>query len=177
MVRATNRTHNTGWWVRSKCPKCSKLLVTPHGNHKASILLVGEFPGYEEIREGVPFCGRTGDVLKSEMMRLGLQFNACRVTNLWQHAPDETTCDLRWHLDQLVKEFKGKSHVLLMGSDVVSALLGKAVSNYAGLKVRIPEFKNIHFWVSPNPAVVFHGPLGELRLSLERFAQDVQHNY
>lgn len=163
--------------IRAKCHKCGKLLVTPYGNPKSNILLVGEFPGYEEIREGVPFCGRTGEVLKSELMRVGIQLGNCRVTNLWQHAADDKTCDLNWHLDQLVKEFKGKSHALLMGSDVVSALLGKAVSNYSGLQVKIPEFKSTKFWVSPNPAIVFHGPLGELRLSIERFAADVQHNH
>lgn len=159
---------------RTPCPKCHKMLVMPRGPEKAKLLLIGEFPGYEEIRQGFPFVGNSGEILRSELLRAGLAMNDCRLTNLWLHDKDEKNCDMAWHLDRMVKEFKGRTHILLMGSDVVSALLGESVSNRAGLPVKIPEFPKIRFWVSPNPAVVFHGPVGDFRMSIERFVKDAK---
>src|SRR3990167_6592865 len=160
---------------RNKCPKCGKLLIQPVGNPKSKILLVGDFPGFEEVRQGVCFVGRSGEVLQSELGRNGLQFRDCRMTNLWQHAEDEKECDITWHINQLVKEFKGKTHVLLMGSSAVRTVVGEKKINYAGTRLTLPDFKGIRIWASPNPTSVFHSPVGEFRISLERFVQDALH--
>ena len=162
--------------MRSKCPHCGKFLVDSGGSPDAKWMIVGEFGSWEEIREGLPFVGRTGDVLSAELGRLGLPLSSFRLTNLWQHAKDEKECKLEWHVDQLAKELKGRTHVLLCGSDVVKALMGNKakVSNYSGTRITLPDFKGVRFWVSPNPAIVFHSPIGELRLSLERFAKDLK---
>jgi uracil-DNA glycosylase family 4 len=159
---------------REKCPRCGKLLIAPAGPPSSKILLVGEFPGVEEIKQGRPFIGKTGDVLRAELLRVGLTLPELRQTNLWQHAKDEKGCDLNFHLDRMVKEFEGKTHVLLMGSDVTQALLGEKVSAHSGLMVKIRPYKDIHFWVSPNPAIAFKSPIGEMRLAMTRFAEDVQ---
>jgi uracil-DNA glycosylase len=161
--------------MNNTCPKCKHVIVPPYGNLKSTVLLVGEFPGYEELMQGIPFVGKTGQVLHEELGRAGLpmQAQSMRMTNLWLHGKDEKACDLHWHLDQLVKEFKGKTHVLLMGSDTISAILGSKVSELSGLRITIPEFKTIRFWIAPNPAIVFHSPVGEFRLAIERFVHDV----
>lgn len=159
---------------REACPHCGRMLIDAAGPKEAKILLVGEFPGYEEVRQGRPFVGRTGEVLQQELARQGLQLQQCRYTNLWQHDKAEKACDPDWHLDQLTREFQGRSHVLLMGSDVTTAILGGKVMEYAGTRITLPAFKDIRFWVSPNPAIVFNAPLGELRLAIERFAKDTR---
>lgn len=159
--------------MRTPCKKCGKLLVPAAGPVKSKILLVGEFPGFEEVRQGIPFVGRTGEVLDNELRRAGLQMRNCRVTNLWLHDRDEE-CDPKWHLNQLVKEFKGRTHVLLMGSELISALLGNHVMDYSGCHITVPEFKGVRFWVSPNPAIVFHSSVGEVRLAVTRFVEDVR---
>lgn len=159
---------------RSKCSKCGKLFVQNGGNPRSRYLLVGEFPGYEEVIQGVPFVGRAGDVLKSELMLAGMQINEFQLTNLWQHERDEKNCDVTLHLDRLTKLFKGKTHVLLMGSEVASVLLGRGVSDLSGTRIQLPVYKSIRFWVSPNPAVVFHTPVGDLRLSIKRFVDDIR---
>jgi uracil-DNA glycosylase family 4 len=157
--------------MRQVCAHCGKQLVEPNGNPRSPILLVGEQPGLDEIKRGICFVGRTGEVLQQELARQGIQVMTCRLTNLWLHAKDEKGCDPRWHLDQLVREFTGRSHVLLMGSEVTSAILGTKSAALAGLQVKVPDFPKIKFFVSPNPAVVFRSPIGDLRLSVERFAQ------
>jgi DNA polymerase len=159
---------------RAICPNCGHLLISSTGNIKSPILLVGEFPGVEEIKQGRAFVGRTGEVLQTELARQGIQMATCYLTNLWQHVKNEKGCDVRWHLDQLMKEFPTRTHILLMGSDVSQAILGSKVMALSGLRVEVPDFKKIHVWVSPNPAVVFRSPIGELRLALERFCADIR---
>ncbi len=170
---------------REKCPLCGRSLIRQAGLASSKILLVGEFPGKDEIIKGVPFIGKTGEVLRAELLRVGLILPELRQTNLWQHAkspvkskdlkakPKEGECDLDWHVDKMVKEFEGKTHVLLMGSDVTQALLGEKVMSHAGLRVKVPGYESTHFWVSPNPAIAFKSPIGEMRLAFKRFAEDV----
>jgi len=186
--------------IRKQCSVCAKLLINPIGNPASSFLLVGDFPGYVETIQGVPFAFRNvhnprdsnkaGDVLKVELTRVGIMMNQVLITNLWQHQKDwkvETTigakgkekkqkveaCPLAFHLDELVRLFEGKTHVLLMGSEVTEALLGIKTERVSGTQVRIAEFSKIHFWVSPNPSLVFNQPIGEWRLALKRFSEDV----
>lgn len=170
---------------QNRCPKCGKLLIAPYGNPTSPYLLVGDFPGYQETVQSIPFAfrkpqqgyrqesPRSGDVLKDELNRVGINFNMCLLTNLWQHQKDEKECDINLHLDQLVTMFRDRTHVLLMGSEVTQALLGVKVNMVSGLQVPFPGFKKIHFWVSPNPALAMSQPIGELRLAFQRFSEDV----
>lgn len=166
---------------RSRCEKCGKLLISPIGHPQSPHLLVGEFPGYHENIQNTPFAFRqkptqtlAGDILKDELTRVGIMFNTLYLTTLWQHPKDEKECDVRLHLDKLVKLFTGRTHVLLMGSEVTQALLGAKVNEVSGLRVEVPTFKKIHFWVSPNPALVHSQPIGEFRLALKRFSEDIK---
>jgi uracil-DNA glycosylase len=167
-----------------RCPKCGKILVAPFGNPASPYLAVGDFPGYQETIQNVPFAfrkpngyrmesPRSGDVLKDELTRVGLSLNQFLLTNLWQHQKDEKGCDLNLHLNQLVRLFKDRTHVLLMGSEVTQALLGVKVNAVSGLQVEVPGFKKVHFWASPNPALAMSQPIGELRLAFTRFADDI----
>src|SRR5574340_853718 len=123
--------------MRPTCPQCkNKQLVEPAGPAKSPILLVGEFPGSQEIIQGVPFVGESGKILAAELMRVGIQLAQCRVTNLWQHAKDEKGCDVQWHQNMMAKEFKGRKFVLLMGSDLAKILFEKGVMDLSGLEMK-----------------------------------------
>ena len=131
----------------SRCPKCGKILITPFGNPQSPYLLVGDFPGYQETKQSVPFTfrqkqneTRSGDILRDELNRVGVALNSCLLTNLWQHAKDEKGCDLALHVDQLTSLFPQRTHILLMGSDVTQALLGVKFNIVSGLQVEVPGF-------------------------------------
>lgn len=166
----------------TRCPKCGKLLIDPFGNPGASLLLVGDFPGYHETKQGSPITfrskateTRSGDILKDELNRVGITLNSALVTNLWRHQKDEKECNVALHLDPLVNLFKDRTHVLLMGSDVTMALLGQKFNVVSGLNVTVKGFPKVRFWVSPNPSLLLGGqPIGELRLAFSRFAEDVK---
>jgi len=178
---------------RQRCEKCGLLLISPVGNPGSPYLLVGDFPGYLETIQGLPYAFRqkptqtfSGDILRSELTRLGIMLPSVLVTNLWQHEKAVViemigkkkrkvpACPPEWHLNNLVALFKDRTHILLMGSEVTQALIGEKVSNVSGLKVKISGFPKVHFWVSPNPALAYSQPIGELRLAFKRFAEDIQ---
>jgi uracil-DNA glycosylase family 4 len=182
--------HNKG----TRCPKCGKLLIPPFGNPQSPYLLVGDFPGYQETVQGVPFTfrrrpteTRSGDILQAELNRVGISLNTVLLTNLWMHQPGMIevqegkkkkkveACPMAFHLDQLTSLFSGRTHVLLMGSKVVPALTGQSLDAVSGLRVEVHPFKKVHFWVGPNPSTLLGGqPIGELRLAFGRFAEDVR---
>lgn len=156
---------------RERCPNCGKLLVDPFGNQSSAYLIAGEFPGYEELRMGTPFCGKAGEILQAELARAGLSVANFRITNLWLHAMNEKECDMAWHLDHLTKEMKGKKAVLLMGSELSKVFFHRGIMEMSGLEVKNEAFPKTRFMMSPNPALLFHGPVGEFRLAVSRFAE------
>jgi hypothetical protein len=61
--------------------------------------------------------------------------------------------------------------ILFMGSELTRFFLDSTVMDWAGLEVKSPLFpRSVKFvMISPNPAFARHQPLGELRLSIEKF--------
>ena len=160
--------------TRQACPICSNLLVLPVGLKDASILLVGEYPGVEEVKSGFCWVGRGGEVLRSELARVGIQYEQCRATNLWLHAPSKGDEEYRWHMEQMLTEVQGKKFVLLMGSDVCKALLNEAVSDVSGLIVNSPYLpKDVTAIACKNPALVLRKgtTVGEVRQAMKVFGE------
>jgi uracil-DNA glycosylase family 4 len=57
-------------------------LVFGDGNPKAAIMLVGEAPGADEDREGVPFVGRAGQLLDKMLAAIGLDRSKVYIANV-----------------------------------------------------------------------------------------------
>ena len=82
------------------CPLCSTRtnLVFSDGNPEANIMLIGEAPGADEDRLGVPFVGRAGKLLDEFFKKAGIDRQKdiyicntlkCRPPNNRKHEPDE----------------------------------------------------------------------------------------
>lgn len=63
--------------------------VLGHGPAPARIMLVGEFPGEWEEREGRPFCGSAGAELNRMLSEAGIPRNECYVTYVSKYRPAE----------------------------------------------------------------------------------------
>jgi uracil-DNA glycosylase family 4 len=57
-------------------------LVFADGNPQARIMFVGEAPGREEDIEGLPFVGRSGQLLNRMMAAIGLDRNSAYIANV-----------------------------------------------------------------------------------------------
>ena len=60
----------------------AKNLVFADGNPKARVMFVGEAPGADEDREGLPFVGRSGKLLDRMMAAIGLDRTSAYIANI-----------------------------------------------------------------------------------------------
>jgi DNA polymerase len=60
----------------------AKNLVFADGNPEARVMFVGEAPGAEEDREGLPFVGRSGQLLDRMMAAIGLDRSSAYIANI-----------------------------------------------------------------------------------------------
>jgi len=60
----------------------AKNLVFADGNPKARVMFVGEAPGADEDREGLPFVGRSGKLLDRMMAAIGLDRSSAYIANI-----------------------------------------------------------------------------------------------
>ena len=111
-----------------KCTACplwkNTTLAVPGDGHKdAKIMFVGEAPGEEEDRQGLPFVGRSGKCLDKMFTLAGLDRKEVFITNTVKHRPSKNrapkateikTCKELW-LDQQIEILKPKLIVVLGG--------------------------------------------------------------
>jgi uracil-DNA glycosylase len=76
------------------CTKCrlhekARNPVPGHGNINTEILFIGEGPGENEDRQGLPFVGRSGQYLDYLLNLIGLKRDQVFITNVVKHRPPE----------------------------------------------------------------------------------------
>ena len=147
------------------------------GSPTADLLFIGEGPGAEEDRQGLPFVGRSGQLLDRLMLEeMGLTRDQCYITNVVKcrppnnrdPRPDEIAA-CRPYLDRqldlidprVVVSLGRFSSQLLLDSDVgITRLRGKEYPFRNG--VLVPTF---------HPAAVLRGggePMAQMRADLVR---------
>ena len=78
----------------SKCTKCPlhetrTKTVFGAGNADADLMFVGEAPGAEEDRQGLPFVGRAGQLLNELLVEIGLSREEVFICNVLKSRPPE----------------------------------------------------------------------------------------
>ncbi len=120
-----------------KCCKCPELcrsrsqVVFGSGNKKVDVLLIGEAPGEQEDRQGVPFCGMSGKVLDELLASIDLLRDDIFITNTILCHPEnnrnpdkEEVENCRDRLDQLIKLMQPKV-IVTIGNFATQRILGK----------------------------------------------------
>lgn len=62
-------------------------LVFGTGNTETKILCIGEGPGFNEDKEGIPFVGQAGKLLDKFLLVAGIERNKVFITNIVHHRP------------------------------------------------------------------------------------------
>jgi len=158
---------------KSVCPICLEKTVRPYGYSK-DILVIGEFPGKEEIAWGKPFTGNTGQIFRKELAYLGVDLLQVRLTNLWLHIPNKREDCFNYSRDICLEEAKDKKAILLIGSDTVSYFTGYNVTSVNGLQVDSPILSAPIIYAMFNPAITFHKTVGEVRFALKSFVDKLK---
>lgn len=110
--------------------KTAKQLVFAAGNPQARVMFVGEAPGREEDLEGLPFVGRSGQLLDRIMAAIGLDRASAYIANVvpWRPpgnrtpTPQETQICLPFTLRQI--ELADPDILVCLGGPSAQTLLG-----------------------------------------------------
>lgn len=157
------------------CPICGKHSVRPNGRTSADVLLVLGEPDDEDLRLGYPFSGQSGEILKAELGRVGIQMEACRAVCIYSHP--HAVGDSMMCIDRSVEDFgaemKNRRGILLFGAQA-SKFFGYEINDVSGLIIK-PELlpEDVIVVVAPHPGMLKHTPVGEMRLALKIFKEAV----
>ena len=120
--------------------KSSTNIVFSDGNPDAKIMIVGEGPGANEDLEGVPFIGRTGELLNKMLLSINLDRDNVYISNVVNYRPPEnrnpTEEEIARYLPYLIKhvEIINPKILILLGSTALNTIIGndKVISDARG---------------------------------------------
>jgi len=110
--------------------KNSTNIVFSDGNPNAKIMIIGEGPGANEDLEGVPFIGRTGELLDKMLLSINLDRDNIYITNVVNYRPPEnrnpTEEEIARYLPYLTKhiEIINPKILILLGGAALNAIIG-----------------------------------------------------
>jgi uracil-DNA glycosylase family 4 len=120
--------------------KNSTNIVFSDGNPNAKIMIIGEGPGANEDLEGVPFIGKTGDLLDKMLLSVNLNRDNVYITNVVNYRPPEnrspTKEEITRYLPYLTRhiEIIDPKILILLGSAALNAIIGgdQVISKFRG---------------------------------------------
>ncbi len=104
-------------------------LVFSDGNPNSRVMIIGEGPGANEDKEGLPFVGRAGQLLDKMLRAINLSRDTVYITNVVNYRPPEnrkpTEVEVERYLPFLKKhiEIIKPKILLLLGSTAMNAIL------------------------------------------------------
>ena len=142
-------------------------LVFSDGNPNAKIMIIGEGPGANEDKEGIPFVGRAGQLLDKMLNAINLSRDSVYITNVVNFRPPDnrkpTDKEINRYLPFLMKHIKliKPKILLLLGSTAMNAVLKNenVISKTRG-KWFVEEIEDckLNILVSFHPAYLLRQP-------------------
>ena len=108
-------------------------MVFSDGNPKSKIMLIGEAPGANEDKEGLPFVGRAGALLDKMLAAINLDRKKVYISNIINFRPPNnrrpTDEEIQRYLPFISKhiEIINPKILVLLGSTAMNALIGNEV--------------------------------------------------
>jgi uracil-DNA glycosylase family 4 len=159
------------------CPLKNRPCVPGYGPAKADIVIVGEAPGKEEVKEGVPFVGRSGALLDAILFEQGINPDEIYFTNVLLCHPEgnktPTTSQAKACRSRLIEEIKSRSpnKVIAVGAIAAKTLLqSKDGIKHLRLNPQYSEELNAEIIPTYHPAAALRDPdkAPSIRKDIER---------
>ena len=154
----------------AQCKQCAELVanrtqtVFGVGNPYAELVFLGEAPGADEDKQGVPFVGRAGKLL-TDMIEKGMKLKRddvyicnilrCRPPGNRNPEPDEATC-CRSFLDATLQVIRPK-YLCCLGAVAATNLLHSA-ETIGRLRGRVLDYQGIKVVCTYHPAYLLRNP-------------------
>lgn len=178
-------------------PLISTKKIKPSGPEGSPILVVGEFPNYDDDVNGIPFSptGDVGDLLNNSLGRINLSREDVRITNVCNYRPANNKFDYLLNSPQLaegvkevheyIKQYKNQiKFVILLGAKPLEYIGRKyGIENWSGSVIQL---EGINYFANYHPSyIVRNRPLfpiySEYFRKLERYIREgykkPYHNY
>ena len=152
------------------CQRCElhcsrKQTVFGRGNPEARLMIIGEAPGAEEDRQGLPFVGRAGQLLDKIIVGVGLKAEDVYIANVLKCRPpnnrDPYPAEMAECGDYLQQQVAlvAPKFILALGRIAAHYLLGVStpLSRLRGQSYVFGQTQ-IPLWVSYHPAYLLRNP-------------------
>lgn len=130
------------------CKKCDlwKTRTKPvigEGSEDANIIFIGEAPGYNEDRQGLPFVGKAGGILDQSLDSIGLQRQDVYIANILKCRPPKNRNPLKSEVD-ICTGYLNKQIELIQPEVIIP--LGNFATSYIFEKfgLKYDKISNVH---------------------------------
>ncbi len=155
--------HDLGDCQRCKLAPTRANIVFGSGNPNADLMFVGEAPGSEEDRQGLPFVGRAGQLLTKIIESIGLERDDVYICNVLKCRPpgnrnpepeEVDTCSpfLKRQLEAVRPKI-----VCCLGAFAAQTMLGMKVP-ISKLRGRFHNIDGVRFIATFHPAYLLRNP-------------------
>ncbi len=143
-------------------------MVFATGNPEADLMLVGEAPGYEEERRGLPFVGKAGQKLDQILMAMGFSRESVYISNICKFRPalkNQTTnnrkptpLEMQACLPFVRAEIEivRPKCIVALGGTAAEGLLNYENQPVGRMRERWHEFEGIPLRVTYHPSYLLH---------------------
>lgn len=150
------------------CTECTlhrnrNKFVFGSGNPNADVLVIGEGPGAEEDKQGLPFVGRAGNLLTDMLKAINFEREEVYIGNVVKCRPPGNRTPLPEEMDTCMPYLKKQIEIinpkliLCLGLTAAKALLNKRES-LAKLRGQVYEFEGIPVMVTYHSAALLRNP-------------------
>jgi uracil-DNA glycosylase len=150
------------------CTKCvlhkgRNKFVFGSGNPNAKVLVVGEGPGAEEDKQGLPFVGRAGKLLTDMLKAIKFERDEVYIGNIVKCRPPENRTPFPDEMETCLPYLKKQIElikpklILCLGLTAAKGLL-KSRDSLTKLRGKVYEFENSKVVVTYHPAALLRNP-------------------
>jgi DNA polymerase len=150
------------------CTKCRlhkgrNKFVFGTGNPNADVLVIGEGPGAEEDKQGLPFVGRAGKLLTDMLKAIKFEREEVYIGNVVKCRPPENRTPMQDEMDTCLPYLKKQVElikpklILCLGLTAAKGLLKKKES-LGELRKNVFEYEGAKVIVSYHPAALLRNP-------------------
>lgn len=117
----------------NKCKLCKTRnnIVFGEGNKQARIMFIGEGPGADEDREGLPFVGKAGQLMNKAFQGLGINRSEVYIANIVKCRPPANRVPEEGEANSCLNYLRNQvmlvkpKIIVLLGSTALKNILGK----------------------------------------------------
>lgn len=150
------------------CTKCvlykgRNKFVFGSGNPNAKVVVIGEGPGAEEDKQGLPFVGRAGQLLTDILKAIKFSREEVYIGNIVKCRPPDNRTPLPAEMDTCLPYLKKQIElikpklILCLGLTAAKGLLKKKDS-LTSLRGQVFEYEGIKTMVTFHPAALLRNP-------------------